>query len=228
MGWTDEEPSLMSQSEQIRAECRTLAARYPRARSAILPMLHLMQSEQGMVTCEGIEICAEILDLTTAEVTAVATFYTMYRTSTPGGKHHIGVCVNSMCALLGGDAVYEAVSDRLGVSNKETTPDGTFTLERIECQAACTHAPVMTVDWEYFDRTTITDAMDVIDKLEAGEPVQPTRGPAVRGWRATERSVAGLPDGLAGEGGGADERMLAGLNVAKELGETAPQPGGDH
>jgi NADH-quinone oxidoreductase subunit E len=79
----------------------------------------------------------------------------------------------------------------------------------------------MTVDWEYFDRTTIADAMTVIDKLTAGEPVQPTRGPAVRGWRAAERTVAGLDDGLADEGGGADELMLAGLRVAQELGHTA-------
>ncbi|MDZ7577074.1 MAG: NAD(P)H-dependent oxidoreductase subunit E [Candidatus Nanopelagicales bacterium] len=210
----------MAISELVRAECRRLASNYPQPRSALLPMLHLLQSEEGMVTAEGIEVCAEILDLSTAEVNAVATFYTMYRRSSTGGEHHIGVCVNAMCGLLGGDAVYEAVARRLGVGNCESTPDGSFTLERIECQAACTHAPVMTVDWEYFDRTSVEDAMDVIDKLERGEEVQPTRGPAVRGWKASERTIAGLDDGLAQEGGGADDLMLAGLTRARELGES--------
>ncbi|MEI2717556.1 MAG: NADH-quinone oxidoreductase subunit NuoE [Candidatus Nanopelagicales bacterium] len=212
----------MPLTDQTAAECRELAARYPQARSALLPMLHLVQSEAGMITSAGIELCAEVLDLTTAEVTAVATFYTMYRQHSPGGTHHIGVCVNTGCGLLGGDAVYDALAQRLGVGHNETTDDGQFTLERIECQAACTHAPVMTVDWEYFDRTTVAEAMRVIDELQAGNEVTPTRGPVVRGWRATERTVAGIDDGLADEGGGADALMLAGLDVAKERGMTAP------
>ena len=206
-------------------ELRSIAARYPQARSALLPMLHLVQSEEGMITGAGIELCAEVLGITTAEVTAVATFYTMYRKRDVGGTHHIGVCTNTLCGLLGGDAVYAALRERLGVDHNQTTSDGAFSLERIECQAACTHAPVMTVDWEYFDRTTIADAMAVIDALEAGEEVTPTRGPAVRGWLASERTIAGFDDGLAGAGGGADELMLAGLNVAKQRG-TLPQAQG--
>lgn len=215
----------MTVSEQTMAECRELAARYPQPRSALLPMLHAMQGEAGLITGEVIEACAQILDLTTAEVTAVATFYTMYRTRTTGGQHHIGVCTNTLCGLLGGDAVYDAITRRLGVGHNETTADGRFSVERIECQAACTHAPVMTVDWEYFDRTDVTAAMRVIDALEAGEDVVPTRGPAVRGWRAAERTVGGLDDGLAGAGGGADELMLAGVRLAKELGHAAPSAG---
>lgn len=215
----------MPLTDHTAAECRDLAARYPDARSALLPMLHLVQSEEGMITSAGVELCAEILDLTTAEVTAVATFYTMYRKRDVGGRHHIGVCTNTLCGLLGGDAVYEALRARLGVDHNQTTADGVFSLERIECLAACTHAPVMTVDWEYFDRTTIAAAMRVVDALEAGEEVTPTRGPAVRGWRAAERTIAGLDDGLAGAGGGADELMLAGLTVAKALREPqGPNP----
>jgi NADH-quinone oxidoreductase subunit E len=212
----------MSISDQTAVECRQLAARYPEARSALLPMLHLVQSEEGMVNGEAIELCAEVLDLTTAEVNAVATFYTMYRRTSPGGKHHLGVCINTLCGLLGGDAIYDAIAERLNVSSLETTPDGFFTIERLECMAACTHAPVMTVDWEFFDKVDIADAMKIIDDLEAGNPVIPSRGPQVRGWRAAERTVAGLDDGLGAEGGGADELMLAGLRRAKELGESAP------
>jgi NADH-quinone oxidoreductase subunit E len=212
----------MSIDDQTAAECRDLAARYPQARSALLPMLHLVQSEEGLINAEAIQLCADVLELSTAEVNAVATFYTMYRRDSPGGEHHVGVCINTMCGLLGGDAVYAALSERLGVGSLETTADGKFSIERLECMAACTHAPVLTVDWEFFDRVTVADAMKIIDDLEAGVTVTPSRGPAVRGWRAAERTIAGLDDGLADEGGGADQLMLAGLNRARELGQTAP------
>jgi NADH-quinone oxidoreductase subunit E len=127
-----------------------------------------------------------------------------------------------MCGLLGGDAVYDAVSERLGVGNNEPTADGGFWLERIECQAACTHAPVMTVDWEYMDDVTPASAVDIIDRLERGETVQSTRGPAIRDFRASEHTLAYPDDGLAAEGTPVDEKMLVGLKVAKERGMSAP------
>lgn len=215
----------MALSERTVTECRDLAANYPQARSAILPMLHLVQSEEGLVSSDGVEAISEVLGLTTAEVRAVASFYSMYRKAGVGGEHHVGVCVNTMCGLLGGDAIFEALSDRLGVATHGTTDDGKFTIERIECQAACTYSPVVTVDWEFFDQMDIKKMMDVIDRLVAGESVESTRGPAVRGWRAAERTIAGLPDGLADQGGSADEVMLAGLEEAKRRGEHAPTSG---
>jgi NADH-quinone oxidoreductase subunit E len=208
----------MSISEQTRAELAELAGRYPVARSALLPMLHLVQAEEGYVSPDGIAACAQALALSTAEVAAVATFYTMYKRR-PAGKHHVGVCTNTLCALLGGDAVWEAVSERAGVGHDEVSPDGLFDLERIECQAACTHAPVMTVDWEFFDRTTPAEAVEVLDRLAAGEEVRSTRGPLVRGFRAAARTISGIDDdGLAGEGPNADELMLATLHAAAERG----------
>lgn len=213
----------MAITEQTRAEAAELAARYPQPRSALLPMLHLVQSAEGFVTPAGIELCAQVLDLTNAEVSAVATFYTMYKRR-PVGKHHIGVCVNTMCAVLGGDALWEAVSQRLGIGHEESDESGTFSAERIECQAACTHGPVMTVDWEFFDQISIEEAISVIDRLEAGEPVTPTRGPQIRDFASTERTLAGLDDGLAGEGPAADDFMLVGLQRAQELGQQAPAP----
>ncbi|MCH9815959.1 MAG: NAD(P)H-dependent oxidoreductase subunit E [Actinomycetia bacterium] len=215
----------MTLSERTVSELREIPSRYPDGRSAILPMLHLAQSDEGLVTGEAMDVIGEILDLTTAQVTAVASFYTMYRLAGAGGEHHIGVCINTMCGLLGGDAIYEEVSKRLSIGNHETSADGKFTLEKIECQAACTYAPVVTVDWEFFDQMDLVKMMDVIDRLTAGEEVVPTRGPAVRGWRATERTLAGMPDGLGDAGGGADAVMLAGLKKAHELGESAPPPG---
>lgn len=206
---------------ETREQMRELTSRYPDTRSAIMPMLHLAQSVEDEITPEGMQMCAEVLEITTAEVAAVATFYTMYKRR-PVGKHHIGVCTNTLCAVLGGDAVYAALSERLGVGHDECDVDGTFWLERIECQAACTHAPVMTVDWEFMDSQTPASAVDVIDRLARGEQVQSTRGPVIRGFQATEHTLAFPDDGLAGEGGEADSIMLAGLTVARERGMSAP------
>ncbi|MSZ75932.1 MAG: NADH-quinone oxidoreductase subunit E, partial [Actinobacteria bacterium] len=132
----------MALEQKTLEELGEIAGRYPEARSGLLPMLHLVQSVEGRITPEGIEACAAILDISPAEVSGVATFYTMYKRK-PVGKHHIGVCINTLCGLLGGDAVYDALSERLGVGHDQPTADGEFWLERIECQAACTHAPVM-------------------------------------------------------------------------------------
>jgi len=207
--------------DSTRAELEQLVARYPRPRSALMPMLHLVQSLEGSVTTEGIAACAELAGVSAAEATAVASFYTMYKRN-PGARHHIGVCVNTMCGLLGGDAVYDAVAQRLGVAHDEATADGEFWLERIECQAACTHAPVMTVDWEYLDDVTPSAAVEVVDRLARGEQVASTRGPVIRDWKSTERTLAFPEDGLADDGTPVDAKMLAGLTVAKERGMSAP------
>ena len=201
-------------SESTRSKMRELAKRYPNPRSALLPMLHLVQAEQDEVTTEGMAAYAEELDITSAEVTAVATFYTMYKYS-PVGRHHIGVCINTLCGLLGGDAVYERVAERLGASHNEPSADGNFWLERIECQAACTHAPVMTVDWEFMDDVTPQSAVALIDKLASGEEVWSTRGPMIRDFQATEHTLAMAEDDLATVGNYVDEKMLAGLKIAK-------------
>lgn len=214
----------MTISDSTRIKMRELADRYPSARSALLPMLHLVQSEENEVTADGINACAEVLGITPAEATAVATFYTMYKRR-PVGKHHIGVCTNTMCGLLGGDAVWDALSSDLGAGHNEATADGEFFLERIECQAACTHAPVMTVDWEFMDDVTPSTAREVIEKLRNGEPVQSTRGPHIRDFDATEHTLAFPLDGLA-DAPSVDAKMLAGLTIAKERGMSAPTGNG--
>jgi NADH-quinone oxidoreductase subunit E len=184
-------------------------------------MLHLVQSEEGYVSADGIALCAEELSLTTAEVAAVATFYTMYHRK-PAGEYHVGVCINPGCGILGGDAIWEKLSSRLGIGHDEVTPDGKISLERIECQAACTHAPVMTANWEFLDNMTPESAIDVVEKLAAGREVLSTRGPRIRTFKENELTLAGFDDGLVDEGVQADEQMLAGLNRAKELGQSAP------
>ncbi len=211
----------MSFDAQVRADLEELASRYPVRRSALLPMLHLMMSAEGKVSADGIALCAEVLDLTTAEVAAVATFYTMYKRHNTG-KHHIGVCTNTMCGMLGGDAIWNAVSGDLEAGHDETTVDGEFTLEKIECQAACTHAPVVTIDWEFIDDATVEGVRELVASLKRGEDVRSTRGPVIRSLRDNERTIAGFDDGLANEPA-VDAKMLAGLNAAKSAGTLLPE-----
>jgi len=208
----------MSISEGTREQRREIAGRYPSARSALLPMLHLAQSVEDEITTDGINACAEVLNITPAEVTAVATFYTMYKREKVG-KHHIGVCTNTLCGLLGGDAVWDALTDATGAGHNSASADGEFFLERIECQAACTHAPVMTVDWEFMDDVTPSSAVEVVDRLRRGEQVHSTRGPAIRDFQATEQTLAFPEDGLA-DAPSVDDKMLAGLRIAQERGMT--------
>src|SRR3954466_13507266 len=134
-------------TEQTRLEAREIIARYPVARSALLPMLHLVQSYQGYVTPEGVALCAEELALTKAEVGAVATFYTMYKRK-PTGRHLVSVCTNTLCAVLGGQRIFDGLCQDLGVHHDETAADGSVTLEHAECLAARDHAPPAPADHE--------------------------------------------------------------------------------
>jgi NADH-quinone oxidoreductase subunit E len=207
--------------ETTLEEMRSIAARYPQARSALLPMLHLVQSVEGRVTPAGIEACADILGLSTAEVSGVATFYTMYKRH-PVGEYHVGVCTTALCAIMGGDEVYARLQDHLGIGNDETTTDGKITLEHVECNAACDFAPVMMVNWEFFDNVTPESATEVVDQIRAGQPVRPTRGAQLGTWRQAERVLAGFPDGKADEGVAAVGPSLLGLTIAQDNGWSAP------
>ncbi|MFJ9796001.1 NADH-quinone oxidoreductase subunit NuoE [Streptomyces sp. NPDC101145] len=207
---------------RLEADAREVIARYPDSRSALLPLLHLVQSEEGHVTRTGMRFCAEVLGLTTAEVTAVATFYSMYRRK-PSGDYQVGVCTNTLCAVMGGDAIFEELKQHLGVGNQETTEDGKVTLEHIECNAACDFAPVVMVNWEFFDNQTPESAKRLVDDLRAGRPVTPTRGAPLCTFKETARILAGFPDerpGAVEAGGGAGPASLVGLKLAK--GEALP------
>jgi NADH-quinone oxidoreductase subunit E len=208
-------------SDATYAELREIADRYPEPRSGLLPMLHLVQSAEGRVTPEGIEACADILGITAAEVSGVATFYTMYKRR-PVGDYHVGVCTNTLCAVMGGDAIFERLKEHLDVGNDETTADGKVTLEHVECNAACDYAPVMMVNWEFMDNMTPQSATDLVDDLREGKEVHSTRGPRLVTWREAERVLAGFPDGLADEGPAAGPASLVGLALARENGWTAP------
>ena len=215
-------------SARLDAEIEQITSRYPAGheRSALIPMLHLIQSIDGYVSPRGIALCAEKLDLTRSEVSAVATFYSQFRRH-PAGQYHVGVCTNALCAVMGGDDVWRAVSAHTGLGNDETSEDGRVSLERVECNAACDYAPVVMVNWEFFDNQTPASAVELVSRLERGEDVTPTRGPdTLPTFRENERVLAGFEDGRADEGAGAGESSLLGLRIARERGWTVPEEEG--
>ena len=218
-------PPLTAQHE---AEAAAIMARYPQARSALLPMLHLVQSVQGYVSPQGVGFCARMLGLTKAEVGAVATFYTMYKRH-PTGRHIVSVCTNTLCAVLGGQRIYDAVSADLGVGHDQTAADGSVTLEHAECLAACDYAPVVTVDYEFYDQQDVESARELVAALRRGEKPLPTRGAPLTDFRGVSRQLAGLSqytDAAAARAAvdapSAGEPTLVGVRLAAERGEQAP------
>jgi NADH-quinone oxidoreductase subunit E len=221
---TRPEPFPAYVRERLEVDAKEIIGRYPHPRSALLPLLHLVQAEEGCVTGTGIEFCADQLGLTGAEVTAVATFYSMYR-RTPTGDYHVGVCTNTLCAVMGGDAILDTLERHLGVKHGETTPDGSITLEHVECNAACDFAPVVMVNWEFFDNQTPESAQALVDSLRAGQQVTPSRGAPLCTFKETARILAGFPDERPGVlDGAAGEATLAGLRVAQEQNMNPPAP----
>ncbi|CAN2219341.1 NuoE NADH,ubiquinone oxidoreductase 24 kD subunit [Candidatus Nanopelagicaceae bacterium] len=206
MAYTDDQLALME----------SIIARYPRKRSAIMPLLHFSQSITGYINNEAIEIIAHLLELETAEVTAVSTFYTQYKRE-PVGEYHVGVCTNTLCAVMGGDAIFAGLKEHLGVENDGVTADGKVSLEHIECNAACDYAPVVMANWEFYDNQTVQSAKDLVDSMRAGNPKPPTRGPnKLVTWKEASAVLAGVNDGLANEGVQAGEPTLLGLKLSKE------------
>ena len=205
-------------SDQDLAVMDSIIKRYPRSRSAIMPLLHYVQSKAGYVTNDGIELIAKLLTLETAEVSAVATFYTQYKRK-PVGEYHVGVCTNTLCAVMGGDAIFAGLKSHLGIENDGVTADGKVSLEHIECNAACDYAPVVMANWEFYDNQTVQSAKDLVDSMRAGNPKPPTRGPnTLVTWKQASEVLAGLNDGRANEGVQAGGPTLLGLKIAK--GET--------
>jgi NADH-quinone oxidoreductase subunit E len=214
---------------EVREATAELIARYPagQSRSALLPMLHLVQSEQGYVTPDGIAFCAEQLDLTKAQVAAVATFYTMYKRQ-PTGEYLVSVCTNTLCGLLGGDEIYRTLSELLGVGMNQTsgTPGepGSITLEHAECLAACDYAPVVTVNYEFFDNQTPESAAELVTELRAGNRPLPTRGAPLCSFREISRQIAGFvdqrPESRTATGTGGPTEV--GVRLAQQRDEQAP------
>jgi NADH-quinone oxidoreductase subunit E len=181
--------------ETTLAEARTIIARYPtgRERSAVMPLLYLAQSIEGRVTRDGLEEVAALLGVTTAEVEAVASFYTMLRLR-PTGQHVVSVCTNLSCALRGANQVYEAAHQAAGIPHgQELSADELITLHEEECLGACEKAPVVSIDFVYHDDVTPDRMGELIRTLRSGEVPAPSRGEPMRDFRAASRLLAGLP-----------------------------------
>jgi NADH-quinone oxidoreductase subunit E len=183
-------------SEQSLARAEELVARYPERRSALLPILFLLQAEDGYVSPAGVAQVANLLGLTRAEVGAVATFYTMFRRR-PVGKYLVSVCKTLPCQLRGAREISEALAERLGVPLGGTDQSGMVTVEEVECLAACDGAPVVQVNTENYERLTREEALHLVEALLQDEVPPPTFAAA---GSVTEPSTAALHWRLAGLG----------------------------
>ncbi|MGK5680344.1 NADH-quinone oxidoreductase subunit NuoE [Actinoplanes sp. URMC 104] len=215
-------PAAAPLAEKLLAPALEIIARYPegRSRSALLPLLHLVQTEEGHVSPNGVAFCAEILGINKAQVGAVATFYTMYKRR-PTGEYLVSVCTNTLCNVLGGQEVYDQLSEHLGVGHDETTGDGRITLEHAECLAACDYAPVVTVNYDFaIDQATPETAVGLVEQLRAGERPTPSRGARICSLKEMQVQLAGFADPREGAvaDGQAGAPTLRGVTLAQEHG----------
>jgi NADH-quinone oxidoreductase subunit E len=221
---------------RLKADAVEITGRYPKARSALLPLLYLVQSEEGYVSDDGMAFCAEVLGITQTEVRGVATFYTMYKHE-PAAEYQVGVCTNTTCAIMGGDQIWSELAEHVASDSEHRdahndghhgdikSPDGKVAIERLECNAACDYAPVVMVNWEFYDNQTPASAKELVDSLRAGNAPAPTRGPSrLCTWKQANRILAGFGDGQAADGPSAGHASLVGLKLAKERGWKAPEP----
>ncbi len=210
-------------------EAQRLVRRYPVARSALLPLLHLVQSVEGYVSDEGIAFCADLLALTKAEVGAVATFYTMYKRE-PVGDYLLSVCTNPTCMIAGGQDIYEAYVEACG---GHVDPEGAGVMvEHAECLGICDAAPVVTINYENYGPVTKDEALELLDKARKGEPpASNVSGYTPPTFKQVEREFSGIEDGT-------DEYLIeaarlqasAAVGPSYRTGETdipVTHPGGD-
>src|SRR3954452_10645071 len=205
-------PRLTAENLQ---RARQLIALYPQPRSALIPILHIAQEQDGWLTPDGMAHVAELLDIDPAEVYGTASFYDMLFTH-PVGRHLISVCTNLACMLNGGYELLAHAEERLGIAAGGTTDDGEFTLEDVECIAYCGGAPCLAVNWRFFGPLTHDDFDRLVDDLRAGRLADevPPHGTLVRERRR-------MPAQVAVEGGAAG---ASATTAAAASG--APGPGG--
>jgi len=183
-------------SQEALEQARKLIARYPRPRSAMLPLLFLVQAEEGYVSPAGVAEVARLLGVTRAEVGAVATFYTMFHRR-PAGRYVLSVCRTLPCRMRGSDEVTGALLERCGIELGGTTADGMVTVEEVECLAACDGAPVLQVNYENYERTGPQEAVHLVEALLQDEVPPPT---FAADGAVTEPSSAAASWRLAGLG----------------------------
>ena len=215
-------PAAAPLAEKLLTPALEIIARYPagRERSALLPLLHLVQTAEGHVSPGGVAFCADILGINKAQVGAVATFYTMYKRR-PSGEYLISVCTNTLCNTLGGQEIYDGLVEHLGVGHDETTADGSITLEHAECLAACDYAPVVTVNYDFaIDEATPDAAIALAESLRKGEKPTLARGARICSLKEMQYELAGFADPRDGAvaDGAAGAPTLRGVTLAQDHG----------
>ena len=209
----------MPLSDQTLTRAEELIARYPQRRSALLPILFLLQAEDGYVSPAGVAQAAGLLGLTKAEVGAVATFYTMFRRR-PVGKYLVSVCKTLPCQLRGSREISAAIAERLEVPLGGTDQSGMVTIEEVECLAACDGAPVVQVNTENYERLSKEEALGLLEALLRDEIPPPT---FAADGSVTDPSTAGLHWRLAGLGD--PPATFGGTAAASEPAEAASANG---
>ncbi|MGH2752349.1 MAG: NAD(P)H-dependent oxidoreductase subunit E [Actinomycetota bacterium] len=188
---------------------RTIVSKYPNSRSAVLPLLFLVQGIEGHVTDRGMRDVGVLLGLTPAEVLASGSFYTMLK-KRPTGEYLISVCRNVACAHRGAYNVVNALSERLDVDPGGVSDDGKFELETAECLATCDGAPSMQINYEDFYDVTPQSAIDLVDRIQRGESVSSVRGEVVKTHREVSYETAVAGARLPGTAGDHEARTVGG------------------
>ena len=191
------QPTSFAFSEANLAKVKTIIAKYPagRQRSATMPLLDLVQRQEGWVPRAAMDVVAEMLELAPIRVYEVATFYTMFNLK-PVGRYHLQVCTNLPCMLRGSQEIVEACQQELGVGLGETTQDGAFTLSEVECLGACVNAPVIWIGDDYYEDLSVDATKEIIRALKRGETPKPgsqtgRSGAAPEGGPTTLTSIPG-------------------------------------
>jgi len=206
-------------NDELRGVAEQIVAKYPNKRSATLPLLFLVQSQDGYVTEAGMREVAEIVGLTPAQVLATASFYTMLK-KRPQGEYLISVCRNISCTHMGGRRIIRRLEEHLGIPAGGTTEDGKFSLEAAECLATCDGAPSMQLNYEDFYRITAEEVIDLIERLRRGDEVTSVAGAPVR--TAKDISYETATTGLRSPGTAGDQ---PGRVIGGETGEAVVTQG---
>jgi NADH:ubiquinone oxidoreductase subunit E len=203
--------------DELRQKAEAIKARYPNARSATLPLLFLVQSVEGHVTEAGMREVGELLGLTPAQVLAACSFYTMLK-RTSQGTYLVSVCRNISCTHMGARAVIRALSEHLGIEPGETTNDGVFTLETAECLATCDGAPSLQINYEDFLNTTAESAVNLVERLAAGEEIRSARGEVVKPSKEASYETATTGLRVPGSAGEQSARTVGGESPPADIG----------
>src|SRR5260370_15401508 len=168
----------MKLSPKLSAKFEKLQSSYPVKRSALIPMMMYAQDEYGYVRDEMIADMGQRLNLNNVQIEETLAYYSMLRRK-PMGKYHVQICTNVACMLKGGYELLDRAKKRLEIGHKETTQDGMFSLEEVECIGACTGAPAMQVNYDFYENLTALKFDRIIEDLDAGRQPAPEPGTSV-------------------------------------------------